>query len=111
MLKLRSFREQIHVYVTGGELKTDHSFYLAGQRFLTLRYEIERSRPTPRELHPPPARKPTNESAQHEPDLGRERNVGGHLTRMPSAKPTTAPIAIAAPTLMRASLRSSRRPG
>jgi hypothetical protein len=31
----------IHVHVTGGELKTDHSFYLAGQRFLTLRYEIE----------------------------------------------------------------------
>ena len=30
------------VAVTGGELKTDHSFSLAGQRFLTLRYEIER---------------------------------------------------------------------
>ena len=42
MLKLLAFQEQIHVYVTGGELKTDHSFYLAGQRFLTLRYEIER---------------------------------------------------------------------
>ncbi|MET0810309.1 MAG: hypothetical protein ABWY65_04250 [Thermoleophilaceae bacterium] len=42
VLKLLSFQEQIHVYVTGGELKTDHSFYLAGQRFLTLRYEIER---------------------------------------------------------------------
>ena len=33
------------------------------------------------------------------------------LTRMPSAKPTTAPSAIAAPTLIRASLRSRRRPG
>jgi len=30
------------VYVTDGELRTDHSFYLAGQRFLTLHYEIER---------------------------------------------------------------------
>jgi hypothetical protein len=42
VLKLLSFQEEIHVYVTDGELKTDHSFYLAGQRFLTLRYEIER---------------------------------------------------------------------
>ena len=42
MLKLLSFQEQIPVYVTDGELKTDHSFYLAGQRFLTLHYEIER---------------------------------------------------------------------
>ena len=33
VLKLLSFDEQIHVSVTGGELKTDHSFYLAGQRF------------------------------------------------------------------------------
>ena len=32
----------IFVYVADGELKTDHSFYLAGQRFLKLRYEIER---------------------------------------------------------------------
>jgi hypothetical protein len=30
-----------------GELKTDHSFYLAGQRFLTLHYEIERLAPRP----------------------------------------------------------------
>jgi hypothetical protein len=30
------------VCVADGELKTDHSFYLAGQRFLNLRYEIER---------------------------------------------------------------------
>jgi hypothetical protein len=28
--------------VADGELKTEHSFYLAGQRFLTLHYEIER---------------------------------------------------------------------
>jgi hypothetical protein len=42
VLKLLYFREQIHVYVTDGELRTDHSFSLAGQRFLTLRYEIER---------------------------------------------------------------------
>jgi hypothetical protein len=42
VLKLLSFQEQIHVYVANGELRTDHSFYLAGQRFLTLHYEIER---------------------------------------------------------------------
>jgi hypothetical protein len=42
VIKLLSFQEQIHVYVTDGELKTDHSFSLAGQRFLTLRYEIAR---------------------------------------------------------------------
>ena len=42
VLKLLYFQEQIFVHVTGGELKTDHSFYLAGQRFLTLHYEIER---------------------------------------------------------------------
>ena len=42
VLKLLAFQEQIHVYVTCGELKTDHSFYLAGQRLLTRRYEIER---------------------------------------------------------------------
>jgi hypothetical protein len=42
VLKLLYFQEQIFVYVTGGELRTDHSFYLAGQRFLTLKYEIER---------------------------------------------------------------------
>jgi hypothetical protein len=42
VLKLLYFQEHIFVYVAEGELKTDHSFYLAGQRFLTLRYEIER---------------------------------------------------------------------
>ena len=42
VLKLLSFEEQIYVYVADDELKTDHSFYLAGQRFLTLHYEIER---------------------------------------------------------------------
>jgi hypothetical protein len=42
VLKLLYFQEQIFVYVAGGELRTDHSFYLAGQRFLTLHYEIER---------------------------------------------------------------------
>jgi hypothetical protein len=42
VLKLLYFRECIFVYVADGELKTDHSFYLAGQRFLTLHYEIER---------------------------------------------------------------------
>jgi hypothetical protein len=42
VLKLLYFDERIFVYVADGELKTDHSFYLAGQRFLTHRYEIER---------------------------------------------------------------------
>ena len=42
VLKLLAFQEEIYVFVTDDELKTDHSFYLAGQRFLTLHYEIER---------------------------------------------------------------------
>ncbi len=42
VLKLLYFQEQIFVYVADGELKTDHSFSLGGQRFLTLHYEIER---------------------------------------------------------------------
>jgi hypothetical protein len=42
VLKLLYFQEQIFVYVADGELKTEHSFSLAGQRFLTLHYEIER---------------------------------------------------------------------
>jgi hypothetical protein len=42
VLKLLAFHERIHVYVVDGELRTDHSFSLAGQRFLTLHYFIER---------------------------------------------------------------------
>ncbi len=42
VLKLLYFQERIFVYVADGELKTDHSFFVAGQRFLTLHYEIER---------------------------------------------------------------------
>jgi hypothetical protein len=42
VLKLLSFEEEISVFVADGELKTDHSFALAGQRFLMLRYAIER---------------------------------------------------------------------
>jgi hypothetical protein len=42
VLKLLSFQEEIFVFVADHELKTAHSFYLAGQRFLTLHYEIER---------------------------------------------------------------------
>ena len=42
VLKLLAFQEEIHVFVTDDGLKTDHSFPLAGQRFLTLHYEIER---------------------------------------------------------------------
>src|SRR5215218_8843331 len=48
VLKLLSFQEEIYVFVTDGELRTEHSFSLAGQRFLTLRYEMERlSTPSP----------------------------------------------------------------
>jgi hypothetical protein len=42
VLKLLYFDERIFVYVADGELKTEHGFDLAGQRFLTLHYEIER---------------------------------------------------------------------
>jgi hypothetical protein len=42
VLKLLYFQEQIFVYVADDKLRTDHSFALAGQRFLTLHYEIER---------------------------------------------------------------------
>src|SRR3954466_7632655 len=36
------------------------------------------STPRPRELPDPAADEPTDESAEHEPDLGRERKIGGH---------------------------------
>jgi hypothetical protein len=42
VLKLLAFNEEIHVHVDDGELMTEHSFSLAGQRFLTLHYFIER---------------------------------------------------------------------
>jgi hypothetical protein len=45
VLKLLYFQERIFVYLADGELRTDHSFYLARQRFLTLHYEIERLPP------------------------------------------------------------------
>jgi hypothetical protein len=42
VLKLLSFGERIFVFVEDGDLKTEHSFDLAGRRFLTLHYGIER---------------------------------------------------------------------
>jgi hypothetical protein len=42
VIKLLAFHEEIHVYVADGELRTDHTFSLAHQRFLTLHYEISR---------------------------------------------------------------------
>ena len=42
VLKLLYFQEQIFVYVVDRELRTEHSFQLANQRFLTLHYEIAR---------------------------------------------------------------------
>jgi hypothetical protein len=47
VLKLLAFQEEIYVHVAGGELRTEHSFSLAGQRFLTLHYEIERAAAPP----------------------------------------------------------------
>jgi hypothetical protein len=37
--------------VADGLLRTDHSFSLAGQQFLTLRYEIERLPPAAASPH------------------------------------------------------------
>src|SRR3954449_5355923 len=42
VIKLLSFEERIHVLVRDGELRTEHSFSLAGVRFLTLHYEMSR---------------------------------------------------------------------
>ena len=42
VIKLLSFEERIHVLVSDGELRTEHSFSLAGVRFLTLHYEMSR---------------------------------------------------------------------
>jgi hypothetical protein len=42
VLKLLYFQEQIEVYVTDDQVKTDHRFYLAGQNFLLLDYSIDR---------------------------------------------------------------------
>ena len=38
----RIVRDQRSAATSDGELKTDHSFSLAGQRFLTLHYQIDR---------------------------------------------------------------------
>jgi hypothetical protein len=42
VLKLLYFQERILVGVDADDLRAEHSFSLAGQRFLTLHYEIER---------------------------------------------------------------------
>jgi hypothetical protein len=59
VLKLHYFQERIYVYVAHGELKTEHSFYLAGHRFLTLHYEIERLGGDVRVTTPPSQPAPT----------------------------------------------------
>ncbi len=41
-LQLRAFGEEIEVFVTEGELRTEHRFSLAGLLFLTLHYDIHR---------------------------------------------------------------------
>jgi hypothetical protein len=43
VLKLPTFGEEIEVYVEDGELRTEHRFYIAGLKFLSLYYTIERS--------------------------------------------------------------------
>ncbi len=40
--KLESFAEEIEVFVEGGELLTDHRFFLGGVEFMSLHYEITR---------------------------------------------------------------------
>jgi hypothetical protein len=42
ILKLPTMGEEIDVFVDDGRLKTDHSFYFGGYRFLTLHYTMER---------------------------------------------------------------------
>jgi hypothetical protein len=42
VLQIPNFDEEIHVYVQGGHLRTDHRFYLSGLNFLTLYYTMQR---------------------------------------------------------------------
>jgi hypothetical protein len=42
ILKLPTMGEEIDVFVEDGRLKTDHSFYFGGYRFLTLHYSMQR---------------------------------------------------------------------
>jgi hypothetical protein len=42
VLKMPTFDEEIEVFVHGGELRTDHRFYVSAFNFLTLHYTMER---------------------------------------------------------------------
>lgn len=42
VLELSSFGEEIEVYVAGGELLTDHHFFIGGVEFMSLDYTITR---------------------------------------------------------------------
>lgn len=42
VLGVTGFREELQVYLDGGELRADHAFWLFGLPFLTLRYTIRR---------------------------------------------------------------------
>jgi hypothetical protein len=55
VLKLLQFQEEIYVYVSGGQLKTEHTFSLAGRDFLTLHYEIQRLAASDEPAHAAPA--------------------------------------------------------
>ena len=86
-LRLYNFQERILVNVTDGEPETDHSFYLARQRFLTL------------DLRALTAPEPSKERPEHEPRLGCKRDTGADADDDPdrqaqhSSKPDSGPDA------------------
>ena len=41
-LAVHGFAEQLDVYLEGGELRTDHAFWVFGLPFLVLRYRMTR---------------------------------------------------------------------
>ena len=75
VIKLLSFEERIHVFVRDGELRTDHSFSLAGVRFLTLHYEYRAARPHSVLMSPPSMTKfePLTLAVRGEASSGHER--------------------------------------
>ena len=41
-LAVHGFREELHVFVAGGQLRADHAFWIFGFPFLTIRYRMQR---------------------------------------------------------------------
>ena len=104
VLKLLYVQERIFVYVAEGELKTDHSFFLAGQR---LPHPPLRDRTPRRPRAPDTTTQRSSRSAagartstRAHPAEARPQAPTGHRwsrrTTMPSAKPSTAPTAMVA---------------